>query len=368
MKNEILRPLKILYVDSDIPWRGGQEQLFSLMQGLKTRGHNVTVATPSSSTLKKKAQEADISTIPFQQSFELSPLALTRLWKILYKNNFDIIHSNTPTVVFAAGLASKLCGTPIRITSRRVNFPLKSALSRLKYNWSQEQIITVSTSIQTTLLRGGIYPEKIKVIYEGVDTNWIDIQKPSPIKNKHDLIIGTVAHMSSEKGHSILLKAAAELIPQFPNIAFVLVGDGKLLSELSRKAAQLGLENNIIFTGFRSDSESLMKNFDIFCLPSLSEGLSSAILVAMANRLPVVATNVGGITELVVDKQTGFLVGPNQPSDLASALSKLIQSPDLRKQMGNMGRKRVEKNFTLKNKLDQTERLYYQLLASTDFG
>jgi glycosyltransferase involved in cell wall biosynthesis len=367
MKNELLRPLKILYVDNDIPWRGGQEQLFSLMQGLKTRGHNITVATPSYSTLKQKAQKINIPTIHFQQSFELSPLAFTRLWKILHKKSFDIIHSNTPTVVLAAGLASKLCGTPMRITSRRVNFPLKSALSRFKYNWTQEQIVTVSNSIRTTLLRCGIDPQKIKVIYEGVDTNWIDIQKPSPLKTKHDLIIGTVAHMSSEKGHNVLLEAAAELIPQFPNIAFVLVGDGKLASALSQQAIQLGIEKNIIFTGFRSDSESLMKNFDIFCLPSLSEGLSSAILVAMANRLPVVATNVGGITELVADKQTGFIVGPKQPSDLASALSKLIQSPNLRNQMGNMGRKRVEEKFTLKNKLDQTERLYYQLLAPTNF-
>ena len=368
MKNDPSRPLKILYLDSDMVWRGGQEQLLTLMQGLKARGHQVLLATPTHSALAQKAPQSDIPTLPFKQRNELSPLAFGQLWKILHQGDFDVIHSNTPRVILVAGLTSQLCRVPVRVSSRRVNFPLRSPLSRLKYNWAQEKIITVSTSVRDTLLRGGVRPERIKVIYEGVDLNWIDLQKPSPLTAKDGLVVGTVAHMSPEKGHDILLQAASKLVLQFPHITFVLVGGGELASELARKTAQLGIEDKVIFTGFRSDCEALVKSFDIFCLPSLSEGLSSAILIAMANRLPVVATTVGGIPELVIDGQTGFLVAPNHPENLASALSQLVQSPSLRQQMGDAARRRVEESFTLKRKLDQTERLYRQLLASTDFG
>ncbi len=368
MKNDPSRPLKILYVDSDMVWRGGQEQLFTLMQGLKARGHQVLVATPARSPLSQKVRQSNIPSLPFTQRNEFSPLAFGQLWRILHKGDFDVIHSNTPRVILSAGLASRLCRVPVRVSSRRVNFPLRSPLSRLKYNWAQEQIITVSASVRDTLLRGGVRPERIRVIYEGVDVDRIDLLKPSPLTTKNGLVVGTVAHMSPEKGHDILLQAASELVLQFPHITFVLVGGGQLASKLARKTTQLGIEDNVIFTGFRSDSEALVKNFDIFCLPSLSEGLSSAILVAMANRLPVVATAVGGITELVLDGQTGFLVAPSHPGNLASALSKLIQSPRLRQQMGDAARRRVEESFTLERKLDQTEKLYRQLLASTDFG
>ena len=106
-----------------------------------------------------------------------------------------------------------------------------------------------------------------------------------------------------------------------------------------------------------------MKSFDIFCLPSLSEGLSSAILAAMSNRLPVVATAVGGIPELVIDRETGLLVPPRDPERLARALQELLDSPDLRKRMGESGRRRVEDYFTLEKKIRNFERLYLELLG-----
>lgn len=162
----------------------------------------------------------------------------------------------------------------------------------------------------------------------------------------------------------ILLKAIAELHSRFPDIRFVLVGTGPLGPRLKSRARELGIDSQIVFTGFRQDSDALMKQFDIFCLPSLSEGLSSAILSAMACRLPVVATRVGGIPELVVDGVTGFLVAPRDSNALCHALSQLITSPELRKRFGESGRARVEQDFTLNKKLRQTEELYRRLLQS----
>ena len=359
------KKLKILYVDTEEVWRGGQEQVFTLMLGIKERHHQVCLASPGDSPLSVRARERGIETVPFRQRNELSLSAVLKLWVFLRNREFDIVYVNTPRAIFSGGLASRLAGVPLRICSRRVNFPLKSPLSRLKYNWFQERVVTVSLSIQETLIEGGVRPDLIQVIYEGVDLDWIDAhQSNSTLAVGERLKVGTVAYLSPEKGHHVLLEAAARIVSRFPEVVFVLVGKGELMSELRDKIRELDIEGHVLLTGFRDDSETLMKEFDIFCLPSLSEGLSSAILVAMASSLPVVATQVGGIPELVVDGETGLLVPANDARQLAAALGQVLESQSLRRRLGQAGRRRVEQEFMLQRKLDETEQLYLSLLAS----
>jgi glycosyltransferase involved in cell wall biosynthesis len=369
-----MNSLRILYVDTDRAWRGGQEQLFSLMLGIRDRQHQVWLAAPSDSPLSSKAQQSGIETHSFGQRSELSPWAFFQFWRILGKQDFDIIHLNTPRPLVVGGLASKLCGIPLRVCSRRVNFPLNSPLSRLKYNWMQEKVVTVSVSIRRTLIEGGVCPDLIKVIYEGVDVDWVDSQRvPVPDSVNSGLVVGTVAHLSPEKGHRTLFEAAARVLSRVPDVHFIVVGRGELMSSLKAMVGELGIQKKVTFTGFRSDSEGLMKHFDIFCLPSISEGLSSAILVAMASSLPVVATQVGGIPELVIAGETGILVPPGDAAQLADGLCKVLESTQLREKMGCAGRQRIEERFTLERKLNETEELYLSMLASLpdkakDFG
>ena len=140
------------------------------------------------------------------------------------------------------------------------------------------------------------------------------------------------------------------------------------MSSLKKRIQELGLQNNVTLTGFRSDSEALIKSLDIFCMPSLSEGLSSAILVARASSLPVIATHVGGIPELVIDGETGILVPPDDADLLAAGLCKVLESPELRRKMGCSGRQRIEEKFTLERKLNETENLYLRWLESTEIS
>jgi glycosyltransferase involved in cell wall biosynthesis len=329
-----VKRLTLLYVDTEHFWRGGQEQLFSLMQGMQERGHTVCLASPDDAPLGQRAREIDIQTDAFEQRNEMSLRAFVRLRRILRKRRFDVIHFNTPRAIVAGSLMGRLEGVKVSISSRRVNFPLKSWFSRLKYNWLQDGIITVSDTIRETLLSGGVKASLIQVIYEGVDLHWIDCQQPVGDRlGNGNLVVGTVA-------------------------------DGELRARLHRLTEELKIASHVSFTGFRSDCEALMKHFDVFCLPSRSEGLSSAILSAMANRLPVVATNVGGIPELVVNGQTGLLVEPDNPPQLAGALSRLLDSRELRRQLGHEGRRRIESHFTLDRKLDETESLYRRLLGT----
>lgn len=363
------KTLRVLYVDTEREWRGGQDQLFTLMSGIKDRQHQVCLAAPADSPLSIRAREKGIEVFPFRQRIELSGWAVLKLWNFLRNRDFDIVYVNTPRAIVSAGLASKLCGVPLRICSRRVNFPLRSPLSRLKYNWLQECVVPVSVSIRQTLIEGGVRPDLIHVVYEGVDLDWIDAcQDLSPLNLGDRLTVGTVAHLSAEKGHHVLLEAVARIVSRFPKVVFILVGKGKLMPQLQEQMRKLDIEGHVIFTGFRDDSEALMKEFDIFCLPSLSEGFSSAILVAMASSLPVIATQVGGIPELVIDGETGLLVPPDDVPKLAEALGQVLNSESLRRCLGQAGRQRVERNFILQRKLDQTEQLYLALLASEDIG
>lgn len=363
MPAEAGRRLTILYLDTEKVWRGGQEQLYDLMTGIEARGHAVWLAGPRESSLFQRASVANVRVVPFDQRLELSVAAFLRIWKILKGGHFDVVHSNTPRTIITAALAARLTGTRAVFCSRRVDFPLSSRLSRLKYNWTTDRILTISSAIKQTLARGGVKPSIIDVVYEGVDLDWIDKQKTEPLdRSSQGLAVGTVAHLSPEKGHSHLLDAVEILSHSFNRFHLFLVGDGKMKEALIERVSRLGIGDLVTFTGFRTDCEALMKQFDVFCLPSLSEGLSSAILAAMANRLPVVSTSVGGIPELVVDAETGILVPPGKPDRLAEALGKLLENPELRSRMGEAGRRRIEEHFTVDHKLDSTLKSYRELL------
>ncbi len=360
-----MKPLRLLYLDTETVWRGGQEQLFSLMKGLHGRGHQVHLAAPDDAPLARRCRALGLAVHPFRQRSEWSLPALRRLRQILSQARFDVLHSNTPRTLMTAGAASRLRSGPICITSRRVIFPLRSSLSRLKYNRAQHGVIAICRSIQSVLVDGGVDPDRIRVVYEGVDPDWFDhLEKPPFERGLDEVLIGMVAHLSEEKGHSDLLEAASLLVSRFPEARYVLIGDGALRGELEQECHALRLSEFVHFAGFREDSEALMKHLDIFCLPSHSEGFSSALLAAMANRLPSVATKVGGNRELVSDGQTGILVPPSDPPELAEALWQLLQSRQLRHRMGQAARIRVEENFTLAKKISQTEAVYQSFLLA----
>lgn len=361
--------MKILYIDTENFWRGGQEQLFSLICGMMQAGHEIILASPASAPLSERVSRLGIETVHFDQRMEFSLSAFRQLYTLIKNRGVDVVHFNTPIPVFAGGIPSYLLSLsggkkPVTICSRRVNFPLKSRLSRWKYNYMVDRILTVSESISRTLVNNGVRPDLVETVYEGIDTEWIDEQKPSALPFPEDcLVVGTVAHLSQEKGHEDILKAVSLIRHRCPETRYVFVGEGLMRGKLEAIARNLKVADIVHFTGFRKDSEALMKNFDIFCLPSLSEGLSSAIMSAMACSLPVISTNVGGIPELVIHGETGLLSEPSSPEQLAASLYRLLTSPEERVRFGKKGREIVETRFTIKHKLERTE-YYYNLLVS----
>jgi L-malate glycosyltransferase len=353
-----------LFVDTERVWRGGQGQLFTLLEGLHRHGHRVHLICHPKTLLETRARELNLSVHPVSIRSELGLLSFFRLLGILKKVRPDVLAFNTPRAILIGTVASQIVSTRAKIVFRRVNFPLhKNFYTRFKYTWGVDSVVAISESIRLQLQVCGIPAFKIRTIYEGIDLSLY----PRRIREKarapgKPVIVGTVAHLSAEKGIQYLIEAA-ELIPDAKRqIRFVIVGDGARREQLCRFAQERGLADIFEFTGFHPSTSQFVKSFDIFALPSLSEGLSSAILEAMASSLPIIATKVGGIPELVTDGENGLLVSPGDAGALAGAIKRLVDDPEEAWRMGERGRDRMEQQFTIERKISETEILCSALL------
>jgi glycosyltransferase involved in cell wall biosynthesis len=356
-----------LFIDTERVWRGGQDQLLTLIKGLHQRGHRVHLICHPRTLLQKRAFDLGVVVHPVAVRNEIDLIALLCFIPILRKVRPEVLAFNTPKAILLGTLGSRFTSVGARIIFRRVNFPLqKSLFTRFKYTWGIDCIVAISESIRLQLQLCGIPVSKIRTIYEGMDLSLYPKRIPPKTRRPDEpTVIGTVAHLSPEKGLHYLIEAAS-LIPGVQRkMRFVIVGDGSCLHELEDRAQAKGLGEVFQFEGFHSNTSEYMKTFDIFVLPSLSEGLSSAILEAMATSLPIVATEVGGIPELVRNGDNGLLVHPADPAALARAIQYLALNPEEARSMGLRGRGRMEEQFTLERKIAETEQLCSMLLKES---
>jgi L-malate glycosyltransferase len=359
--------ISFLFIDTERVWRGGQDQLLSLILGLHGRGHRIHLACYPGTLLEERARNAGICINPFSMRSEIGPFAFISLASILSKVRPDILAFNTPKAILLGSMVSHFIPVRARIIFRRVSFPLrKNLFTRLKYKWGIHRIIAISESIRCQLYADGIPLSRIKTIYEGLDISGFAQEKSMKAGRSDDpIVIGCVAHLSPEKGVDYLIRAASLMPDVRTRARFIIVGDGRCRQDLEKQARELGLKDCFQFVGFQDHTAAFLLSFDIFVLPSLSEGLSSAILSAMASSLPVVATRVGGIPELIRNEEEGLLVPPGDPAALAEALVHLCNNSEMRLLMGRKGRARVEEYFTLQRKIIETEKLCESLIRQS---
>jgi glycosyltransferase involved in cell wall biosynthesis len=357
----------LLFVDTERVWRGGQNQLLSLIKGLHRHGHKIHLICEPQTLLEARALALGVFVHPMAIRSEAGLISLFRLIILFRKIRPQILAFNTPKAVIIGTLASRLAAVSARIVFRRVNFPLRNnLLTRIKYLWGIDCIVAISESIRAQLTISGIPVSRIRTIYEGLDLSryprgaW-----PKKRIAGEPTVVGTISHLSTEKGIQYLVEAASLIPGVHRRLRFVVVGDGSCRPQLEAFVGEKGLKDVFQFTGFQQDTSQFIKSFDMFALPSLSEGLSSSILEAMATSLPIVATNVGGIPELVKHGDNGFLVPPADPAALAQAIQQLADDPKECWRMGLRGRERVEKQFTLERKVMETEKLCSILLKES---
>jgi len=227
-----------------------------------------------------------------------------------------------------------------------------------------DAVVCNSRAAADCLATAGLSREKLVVIGNALPTGAFKPVPPALLRSPNSLRVCMVARMNAHyKNHVGFLRIAAQVLRWSPNVDFVLVGDGPLRHELEQYATRLGIGNSVVFLGERHDVPAVLASVDIAVLTSESEGLSNAILEAMAAHLPVVAYNVGGNAELVND-QRGVLVHPNDENEFANSVQRLLANASLRQELGANAVQFAMKNFSLDLTLRQYEDLYESLLRA----
>ena len=254
--------------------------------------------------------------------------------------------------------AAAAARVPVRIGNRREINPDKSfamiALQRSAYACAH-RIVANSRASADRLRREGIAPASIAVIANGVD---VAAFAPAPRGDRPLRHVITVANLRREKAHEVLIDAAASLVATNPDLEFRVVGDGPRLAELKALAAARGVGHCVRFLGHRDDVSVLLGESDLFVLPSLSEAFPNSVIEAMAAGLPVVATAVGGIVELVEHGKTGLLVRPGDPHDLAEAVRQLVNDPRRAAALGCEARRTIETRYSFDRMVSEFECVY----------
>jgi L-malate glycosyltransferase len=357
-----------LHIDTARTWRGGQNQVLVTAIGLRSLGHRTILVAHADGELRQRAQEG-LDLVPLTPRTEMDLGAAWRLSRLIKRLGPDIVHAHDPHGVAMAALAlsmSTQLAKPPLVASRRVDFHLKNnSMSRWKYR-QVDCFICASEAIRQMLVADGVPAARAVTVYEGIDLERVDAAPPAKLHEElwlphHAPIVGNVAALVPHKGQRHLIEAAALVVRQVPDARFVIAGEGQLRPALERQIKEHHLEKHVLLAGFRPDVLSLHKAFDIFVMSSVTEGLGTSLLDAMACAKPVVATSAGGIPEVVADGETGLIVPPRDHQALADAIVRLLKEPALQQRLGTSGRARVQERFSADRMLRDTLRVYQRV-------
>ena len=380
------KPITILYlIDTCLPppgtqSRGGAEkQLFLLASSLDPMAFRAIVAQLGPSGTcgipTGPAGTATLLHVPVRRFYGMSGITqLYRLCRLARREGVDIIHTFFEKSEVMGWLISRCAGIPLWVTSRRdLGFKRKNIYRKL-FRWSARycgRCIAVCRAVAEHACAEGSLPlDKIQVIYNGLDFSPYRTLK-NPADARRDLgipetapVVGMIANMNFEiKGHDFFLAAAGLILAQAPDTIFILVGDGPLRRLFEETASRKGIRDKVLFLGTRSDAPAILSAMDVSVLSSTSEGMSNVILESMAAGKPMVATSVGGNPELVIDGVTGLMAPPADADALAEAVLSLLNDPARARIMGNAGRERVVREFTVEAMVRKHEQLYEHMMS-----
>jgi len=348
---------------------GAQESLFGLVAGLDRERYDVSVVSLTNGSTVRRLQRHGIPVTVIEEPDD--DRAVDALAAHLVQVKPDVVHNHmyrAEIVGTRAALALKAMGYPrpsvvSTVHSSRVRSPEDRELVRL-LTPSMDRVIAVSRAIVAKIADEGRTGAPVSLIYNGVDLERYDRQEPCcTLKEEYGMepdaqIVGVVARLEPEKGHTTLLEAWPAVLRACPDVYLLVVGEGSCCDSLMRQASDLGVAHRVIFTGRREDVPAVTAALDVAVLPSYREAQGLSILEAMALSRPVVASNVGGIPEMIEDGVSGLLVPSHDAGALAAAIVCLLKNHQLADLIGRAGHDLVHRRFCLDGMIDAIESIY----------
>jgi glycosyltransferase involved in cell wall biosynthesis len=360
-----------LHIDTARTWRGGQSQVAYTVMGLRAIGQRaVLMAHPQGELLKRMSEGMDL--IPLALRNEVDLATAWKLSRVLKQMQPDVIHAHDPHAVAVASMALAISAPtpkPPLVASRRIEFRIgHNSFSRWKYS-QVDCFIANSSAIRDRLVADGMRRDRITIVNEGVDVERIVRMKPVDVHGEFYLphgapVVGNVAALVEHKGQKHLIDAAALVVREVPDARFVIVGEGELRPALEKQIKDKHLERHVFLAGFRADALELTKSFDLFAMSSVSEGMCTALVDAMAASKAAVATTAGGIPEVLADGETGYLVPPRDHQQMADRIVFLLKNEHARKRMGEAALVRAREKFTVEKMVEGTAAVYERLAGT----
>ena len=357
--------MKVLYVDLEREWRGGQSQALLTLKGLRDRGHSVQLLAARESPIAIRSSETGIK-VHVAPRLGLRGWAAAAMRNLLQKTKFDLVHLNEPHALTSAWLARAHEQLPL-LLSRRIGFPLrKSAVSRARYQ-AVTRFVANSKDVAQSLLDSGITEERISIVNEGVEILPLPTEEQRTRARKRwgfrdeDFIFGCLSVFVPEKGQRHLIEALPRVRAKHPQVRLFLAGDGACRPVLEIQSKRLGQAEAVLFPGFVKEVQEAYAALDAFAFPSEFEGLGTALQAAMAAGLPCVSTRRGALGEVVADGRTALVAEPNA-EEFANAILRIVEDEALRKRLGEAGRVEVEQRFSAALMVENTLRVYEDVL------
>jgi len=338
--------MRVLHVDPERGFGGGEVQVLGLVRALAARGVAPTLALDPRGALAAKTSDLPTVALPIANHVDVrAGLALRRA-----AAGFDVVHFHTARAHALAPFCARRGAR--RVVTRRMDYvPTGGPYARFLYNRAVDVVIAISDGVRAALVSAGVRPERIRVVPSGVDLERVTAPADARATVRaawgagtDDVVVLALGALERRKGQAVLLEAAARL--DDPRLRVVLVGAGSEETSLRGRAASMR-GRAVVFAGFRDDVGACLAAADVVAMPSLQEGLGVAALEAMAAGRPVVASRVGGLAEAVVDDVTGRLVPVGDAAALAAVLGELARDPGRRAQLGAAGRARVLGRYTM---------------------
>jgi len=360
--------MRILHTEWSDGLGGQEKRILAEAVGLAKRGHSVSIACRAHASIKNKAERLGIDTVtvPMRKLYDIQ--GILQLTGYLNKNRFDVVNTHSGVDSWIGGIASRLARVPVLARTRHLNIPLKRNILNFVH-YLPDVYITCGANMRSNLVSNCGFPaDKVVSIPTGVGPEFFDVKKNMEAKLKYGLlpdsiVITNVGVLRSVKGHEITLRSVKAVMDVFPNAKYLIVGNGPRKEALLNFTDELGIAEHVIFTGFAEDIPEIYSFSDVAVLSSLSEGLPQSLLQAMAAGIPVVATRVGGVPEVVIHERTGLLVESGDHEGLAKGIIRIFQNRDEAEKMSRDARELVLKEHTIDKMIDKIEGLYRKLLS-----